>query len=339
MRRKLYSFLRGKRLRDSYRQKSYVVRVFHPRGQYPRTRILQRDGIFWADDEIVFSVTNSVPWSVHDKDAPYTEMDWLSLDELRFLGSIFLTERRHGAKIGFYPVYRYGPRIARKDLDLAKSSVADQIRESVWTQIRQPTPGVRNELKECCTLRYSLVDPIHFNLDRQPLYFAGISTSDYVMLRGISALIKSDMLSSYYEFFEEATVSAFIAMEASFRLIVRKLESEGMANPTAREAAQWVFEHFDRPMGMPQQGVERYFEEFYDQRVMTLHPASRFGDSPYAPVSADDYYHLRKALREILAYLAAASHGPDFYEEVNSLAASKRVAQARRNPARDAEQS
>ena len=153
-------------------------------------------------------------------------------------------------------------------------------------------------------------------MDRQSLYFAGISTRDYVMLRGISALIKSDMLSSYYEFFEEATVSAFIAMEASFRLITRKLEAEGVANPTAREAAKWLFDHFDKPMGIAPNGVERYFEEFYEQRVMTLHPASRFGDTPYAPVSHADYYHLRRALREILGYLATGSHGPDFYAEV-----------------------
>lgn len=308
--------MEGKRLLNSYRQQSYIVRIFHPRGQYPRTKIMQRNALFWADEEMVFSVTHSVPWRVHDEDAPYTEMDWLAPDEIQFLGSIFFSERRNDAHIRFYPVFGYGPRIAQKVLDLSRQSVAERIRDSIRIRLAHAPWGHHGqELNECQTLRYSLLDPNTLNLDRQPMYWAGISTRDYVMLRGISALFKSDMLSSYYEFFEEAIISAFIALEASFRLIVRKLEREGVRNAGARDAAQWLFKHFDEPMGLPRPTIERYFEEFYDQRIMTLHPASRFGDNPYAPVSHDDYYHLRSSLREIFAYLAAGSHGPDFHED------------------------
>ncbi|HJQ63898.1 MAG TPA: hypothetical protein VJ834_13665, partial [Burkholderiales bacterium] len=71
------------------------------------------------------------------------------------------------------------------------------------------------------------------------------------------------------------------------------------------------------PMGRaPPAAIERYFGEFYDQRIMTLHPASRFGDNPYAPLSHDDYFFLRNSLQQVFAYLVAGSHGPDFHEDV-----------------------
>lgn len=324
MRRSFYKFKHGKRLQDSYQQRNYVVRIFHPRGIYPRIKLLQPNAIFWADDEIVFSVTHSIPWRAHDKDAPFTEMDWLDPDEIQFLGSILFSERRNDTHIRFYPIYGFGPKIDKKTLDLTNSKVAEEIRNSILIELHRPTPSFQGErLYECRTLRYSLIDPEIFNLDRQPIYWAGISTNDYLMLRGISALLKSDMLSSYYEFYEEATISAFISMEASFRLIVRKLEKMGITNPSAREAAQWVFENFDEPMGLARPAIDRYFEEFYDQRVMTLHPASRFGDNPYAPLMHDDYHHLRSSIREILAYLAAGTHGPDYYEDVRRWGTTK----------------
>ena len=96
------------------------------------------------------------------------------------------------------------------------------------------------------------------------MYWAGISIDNYVLLQGIGALIKSDMLASHYEFPEEATVSAFIAMEASFQSIVRKLGMEGVSEPGARDAVRWLFEHFDKPLGFAEPVVERYFAEFYD---------------------------------------------------------------------------
>ena len=317
LRRSFFTFLEGKRLRASFREQSYVVRVFHPRGQYPRTTILQPNAIYWADDELVFSVVHSIPWRAFDETAAYTEMDWLAPDELQFLGSILFCETRDDAPIKLYPVYGFAPRIARKTLDLTRPAVAQKIRDSIWLRLKHPTWGYhRPEISECLTLRYTLVAAERFNLERQPLYWSGISPKNYVLLRGISALLKSDMLSSYYEFYEEATIAAFIAMEASFRLILRQIQVEGVKQPTAQDAARWLFEHFDKPMGLPEPTIERYFEEFYDQRVMTLHPSSRFGDNPYAPVSHDDYYHLRSSLREVLAYVAAGSHGPDFYADV-----------------------
>lgn len=300
----------------------YVVRLFHPKGRYPRTRIAQREGLFLADDEIVFSVTLSARWNPLNEDAPYTEMDWLSPDELRFLGSIYLCELWHEAHILFYPMPHYSPVLNRTKIDLTANKTVDAIRELVQRGIHSPTwPHNAAALQECATLRYSFADPNQLDLSRQTLFWRNISLTDYVLLRGLSALFKSDMLSRYHEFFEEATISCFIALEASLQLILKRLKQEGVADPNAKDAASWLHKHFASHLGF-KQPLERYFQEFYDQRVMTLHPSSRFGEFPYAPLMHDDYFHLRASLRSVFAYLVSDAHDKGFLAEAERLGAT-----------------
>jgi len=273
--------------------------------------------MYWADEDVVFMVTSATPWRVFDEEAPYTEMDWLMPEEIRFLASIFLCQKRDDAKLCFYPLHHFAPKIARKSLKLESEKIATQLKETIAHNLRYPDqPYYASALEECAKLRYTLLDPDSFKLASQQEYWTNISTKDYVLLRGLSALLKSDMLSCYYEFYEEGTIQTFIALDASFQLILRRLRKEGIRNPNAKTAAKWLYEHFDKHLGFERQIMERYFEEFYDQRVMTLHPASRFGDSPYAPLAIDDFYHLRSSLPEIFAYLITGSHSVDFLEEV-----------------------
>ena len=47
----------------------------------------------------------------------------------------------------------------------------------------------------------------------------------------------------------------------------------------------------------------RYFSEFYDDRIKTMHPSSRLGIFPVAPLAADDFYFLRQGLVEVYYWL------------------------------------
>jgi hypothetical protein len=236
-------------------------------------------------------------WSCVDDDMPYSEMDWLALDELRYIGSIFLCELWEEQALRFYPITYYWPTINRKELDLTKSTTGAAIRDLVILEINRPTRGnylggQDTNLQQCLTHRYSLIEENCVDLSRQPAIWRNIKTNNHLLLGGLSALLKSDMLARYPEFIEEATISCFIALEVSFRLILKRLTLEGVKNPNAKDAALWLHDHFDKYLGF-EAPVERYFQEFYDQRVMTLHPASRFGELPYAPLMVDDFYHLR----------------------------------------------
>jgi hypothetical protein len=50
---------------------------------------------------------------------------------------------------------------------------------------------------------------------------------------------------------------------------------------------------------------------------MTLHPKSRHGESPVAPLMYEDYMFMRRDLRELFAYLLTGRHGDDFQRDLD----------------------
>lgn len=319
------TYLRGTKARIARQEKRYVVRVFHPRGQYPRGSLSLPEALYFADDEIAFCVTHTMRWVPGDVEAPYTEMDWVTPDELRLISSVLLCEMESEGRILFYPVHHYSPIVNRQKLDLTRPDTIQALKLLVLDGLRKPEFGYNSEtLNQCLRWRYSLIDEAQADLTRQADYWRRINPADLLLLRGLSALIKADMLSRYSEFFEEATICCFISLEASFRLILKRLASGGVRDPGSKDAAHWLHEHFDSHTGHAAP-LGRYFEEFYDQRVMTLHPSSRFGDFAYAPLAHDDYYHLRGSLRSIFGYLVSGKHDRGFLEEVERLRDSRWV--------------
>lgn len=311
-------FLSHERRRMKAGGVAYRVMVFEPKGCYPRGTLHVPNGLFHADEEISFSIVKGESWDALDPDAPFSEFNWASPQELRLIASLLLCERRDDAYMRFYPIVRYGPLLDAEKIDFSQPEIVTEVRNLLLEVARTTKPGpTQDRVVRCLERPYYLVEPDHYSFDRLIAFWNGLSPTNYVLLRGIYALVKSDMLSCHYEFSEEAIVSLYIALDASFSLVVRKMKTEGLINPTAHDAAMWLHNHFDRPFGLPEPDVTaRYFHEFYEQRVMTLHPASRHGDLPYAPIMHDDIPHLRRSLREIFAYLVLGTHGDDYLEDL-----------------------
>ncbi|ANG63503.1 hypothetical protein A8C75_14170 [Marinobacterium aestuarii] len=228
-------------------------------------------------------------------------MDWATPQEVRFWASILLCEDADGPKILLYPEHTTFALLDSQSVDLRDGDTQLELRRLV-------IDGVASNGEALA--------PIHLfenevNLDRQAELLSQIGETDHVLLRGVTCLIKCDMLSRYYEFTEEATIVAFIALEASFSLVVNALKVNGIANPSATDAGRWLDDTFNRPLGIDP-GERKYFEELYEQRVITMHPSSRYGDCPYAPLAVDDLFDLRRDLREVFAYLVSGGHGPEF---------------------------
>jgi hypothetical protein len=224
-----------------------------------------------------------------------------------------------GPYIAFYPIVRFGPLLDAIDLDLQSSETVANVRSLLLARAGQLESSPYGDFSSMsrCRGEYELVDPKDYALDRLQEFWSALATPNYVLLRGVYALMKSDMLTRHEEFYEEALLSLYIALDASFSLIRRELEKEGFSNPAAHDAAIWLHRHFDAPFGFPAPSSnEKYFSEFFEQRVMTVHPASRFGDLPYSPTMHDDVIYLRRSLRQVFAYLVTARHDSGYLEAV-----------------------
>jgi hypothetical protein len=222
-----------------------------------------------------------------------------------------------GIRCRFYPIPHSGRVIDAESFDLMQPGSAEVVKSAL---LRTPSSRGVVALEECHKSagwqKGFLFETDELSIEEFPAYWQGIKTADHVLLRGVQALIKSDMLAMHEEFMEEATMATFIAMEASFQLVRRHLQAMGNSNPSSADAGKWVYETFDEPMGVGAPEGMRYFEEFYDQRIQTVHPASRFGDIPYAPVMVDDWIHLRQALPGIFAHLVLGRHSTFFHRRV-----------------------
>ncbi|MGS0897629.1 hypothetical protein ACVBGC_34815 [Burkholderia stagnalis] len=251
---------------------------------------------------------------------PYSEVDWLDPEVVRLLGSIMLAEDQDGCILRrFYPVPHAGFEIDEDRLDLVNTRTAKLVKLALVDTIDNVDWPVfiRRNWEACLGQSFQLVDPTASSRKLQRRYYAAFSHDNHILMRGIQALIKSDMLSHHAEFQEEAAIAAFIALDASFEMVMRHLRQLGMENPSSRDAGDWLYRTFDEPLGFSAGEGIKYFEEFYEQRIQTIHPSSRFGDAPYAPVMVDDWVHLRITLPQVFGYLLIGEHAPYFVKRIN----------------------
>lgn len=313
--------------RDKHgRSRSFVrVMTFGPHGSYPKGTMLVPNGIFHADEELVFSVVAGEDWRDLDENLGYSEFDWISPQELRLISTLLLCEKIDEPPVKMYPLAGYAPRILADSIDLTSLGTAPQVKELLVQLGREAKKDIfgsagrfHGALLRCLDKENYLLLSDQWDESRLLEVWSKLAPTNFVLMRGLHALIKSDMLMSHREFGEESVIMSYIALEASFQLILRELKRKGAQNPTAHDAAVWLHEVMYQPYDVdPPDEFERYFEEFYEGRVMTLHPASRFGDHPISPTMHDDGIHLRYALRQVLSYLAVGRHFADFQQAVS----------------------
>jgi hypothetical protein len=139
-------------------------------------------------------------------------------------------------------------------------------------------------------------DGLDIDMVRQ--IFESIDTKDAVLLRGLTTLLRASMLKNHLQFYEEGINTLFISLEASFRLVVRRLKEQGNPEPTAADAATFLHDTFNDV-----HRLEKYFEEDYERRIISFHPESRFGTFSSPPFFVDDFYFLFNDLLEVYRFL------------------------------------
>lgn len=297
----------------------YRVQLFSPLGMYPRGTHCTPSVLFHADEEIVFAITHGARWSVANDGLPYSEVDWLEPEVVRLLGSLMMTEKfPEGLRCRFYPVPHAGFTIDQESLDLADPTTAVRAKRAMM-RVAGNSHWDKHFQRQMAALlgrEVSLFDPLELSLELFQRYWECIDIDNHLLMRGMQALVKSDMLAAHEEFQEEATISTFIALDASHELVLRHLRENGVINPSSADAGEWLFRTFDEPLGVYGAEGMKYFEDFYAQRVQTVHPGSRYGDVPFAPVMVDDHIHLRQALPGVFGFLVLGEHNPHFWQEV-----------------------
>ena len=291
-------------------ERGTLVRVFSPIGLYWKGAFRQPQALYFGGPELVFAACHFN--EAKHKGEYYSEFDDPIVEEVLLQSALSLPIGWDGGVISLYP-YPWTLRIPDQ-LDLEDPKVTDDLECMILDSEISPS--------------YSLVtDPPPASSHGGPPYKFRNATmpvelqseiwrkadpSDHLLVRGLAAWLKARLLMHHQMFTLEALYSLYVALDATFSLVCRKLKEQGITKPDAWDAQAFL----EEAEGRPNEGFP-YFGDFYVDRVSTMHPESRFGVFPYAPVSNCDAHTLFEELREVFRLLILGEVvDPKNYEEI-----------------------
>lgn len=273
-----------------------VARAYAPCGFYWRDDFVSPSGVYANNDDLIFSICH-FDIRAHSGDC-YSEFDEPTVEELRLMAALILPI---GWNEGMVTLYPYQVSVALDEhTNLTEPGLASRVGDILRRQLSSkkfsfwrdgPLP------KAFGGVSYAYRDE-HAPSWLQHRIYDAIDVHDYLLIRGLGALIKGLMLWQHRAFGDHALYALFIALEASHQLVLRRLRLRGVANPASTDAARLIEDVFgEEPSGA------HYFEEFYADRIKAFHPESRFGAYPYLPLCNSDFASLFYARREVYRWL------------------------------------
>lgn len=272
-----------------------VIRPMSTYGWYWADPIQLEEAVAHQTEDVMFTACRYIPDAKDRK--YYTEFDDLADVEVRFLAAMVMAVGLDEGVVAPYPVS--DPFALEYDGPLHDPDF-----------LRAAGKALRTEIARMRRLATSppilAVDGAPFRYYHRPLnparlaeVFSAVSTNDDLMMRGLHALIKSRMVAMHVELAEEANYPLYVALDALFSVVRRHLMKMGNPNPSSYDAQIFVHDLFDED----QSGM-RFFEEFYDDRIMTMHPDNRYGIFRHAPISHCDFHSLFEMVREVYREVA-----------------------------------
>lgn len=261
------------------------IRLLSSIGSYPNGEIRGPKGVYYLDEQLGFI---AVPTDEQRAHKYWSELTLLAFEEIRFLSAILLSMRPDHGVLNIYPSGAHIADAAISGAPLYKE--AEQFASNFASHQSTSTPlfgGSKYRVSQ------QQIDEKLFKK-----IIAKISIRDHLMLRGLSAILKADMLKVHLEFGEEATSMLYVAMEVAFQLTLKLIRESGNPNPSAYDAGDFLFSTFPNE----QPGV-RFFGEYYDDRIKAFHPHTRHGTFAFPPMTASDFYGLRAGLISMFQYL------------------------------------
>ena len=270
------------------------VRIFSPLGHYPRHSIAIPGARLLVSDELILSSVHVEPPEVHGLEHSF-DLEFLALEETRFFAAIALAVHPDNGMGYTYPLYGHVDVDCGTDddalIEAARELAKRPPQHVLWTRTSAPPPA-------CGGPAYRWRES-GVNIDRVVNVVCATRLTDHLLMRGLGTLLRADMCCPHFEIADAAVLQLYVALDVSFQMILRLLREQGVSNPTALDAGALI----DAEVFNHRHGPGSYFGDFYEDRIKTMHPSSRFGVFAAPPVYADDYFFLRHGLVEVYHWL------------------------------------
>ena len=275
---------------------THMARILSPMGVYPAQSVKFKNAAYVASKKLSFSVyrITADTRGREGDDESYSEVQWLNPEEVRLYGSLLLSFDTENQFLAFYPHISVEPIFDGPD-DLDDQWLSDEVAPMLIERMQSadvqidgfPRPRPNQYRRHPDITLPKIISGIEYDfrgddVDYQVTtsLYETIRLDDDLYIRGLYAIIKAGMFRSHHQFHEEGTYMLFIAMVVCLTLTLKKLRASGKANPTNEDAMRYIHEVFNEHHLIDDESSTKWFEEYYEQRVMSFHPESRVGIVP-----------------------------------------------------------
>ena len=264
-----------------------TLRVLCTYSMLPGKSFLSKDASIFIDEDLCFLATRT-----QEKDE-YYELAWCAPEEISLIGSVVVGMHPEYGKAFFYPA-RWPYYLEDDEQDLSCDDQMKDIYEHLKKKIevRHLSEKDLNAWEELPAFLkdspYSFNHQVKLSSTYQQYLLGQIKQDDHLMIRGLSHLLKCGMLRCLSRsFIDTACLEIYIALEATLQIILTRLQSAGNSNPSNKDASDYLLKSFGEPYCL-----DRYYQDYYDDRIKAIHPSSRFGIAMFTPLYVDDLYML-----------------------------------------------
>ncbi len=230
-------------------------------------------------------------------DQPAFELDNWTIQEVRFLAAMYLGNgESSGVRPYPLPIFR----------DIDERSVDAVVEDGTLLKTLLSAAatddyfmaGNHGLLPEKLA-QYQFFEWDDRRLEQATIFFDSADIDDPVLIRGLHALLKSEMLFKHFQFRDASLASSHIALDAAYSMILQRLKNSGAKSPSSQDAQAYMDELYSVPPTN-----RKFFEDYYSDRVRNFHTDSRYGAEPIPFFSIDDIWHLNSALKGLFYRLA-----------------------------------
>jgi hypothetical protein len=263
------------------RRREYVLCVLDKRGSYPAARIETDRAVYVASKDLVYTAVLSEPPNEYG----FSEIAWLNVGEIRLWGAIAFSIREGQGFFDFYPMERR---------TILATGLRTDLLDGAARRLAAHYPSQTHELH--------WIVPSTSEVLR--LYEA-LSTSDNVLLRGVSCYLKSHVCWQYPLFMEEMALNLHVALEAGLSVLRRRLSRAARRDVSFDTVYEFVAKTFHYG-----DGLVEFWQDRRDDRNNLMHPDSHFGPHVIQPMIADDVYELLHPMLSLYRYLLIGDPRP-----------------------------
>ncbi len=264
----------------------------------PTKSYLNRNASLVIHDDLSFMAVR-----VFEEEDDYYELAWCSPEEIALMASLTIGTHPDYGKVHLFPASWF-TFITDDDQDLSDSKIIESARivlkERLSEVVKLGKLTTWDELPPCLSIRsYNFNQNVRLSHQYQSFLLESIDLQNHLLVRGLSHFLKSAMLKCLSRsFIDTACLEIYVALESTLQIILEKLRASGMHNPSNRDASNFLLEAFDEPYRL-----EKYYEQFYEDRIKAVHPSSRFGVAKFTPLYVDDLYMLYNDLLRNFEFL------------------------------------